>query len=235
MNGNIGEQKIVNVYIEREDGQQAKVAVPDVGEDVWTCILKAYPAAYDLMDEGRILVDDGAGYEWDESFGPGEDEALAQWLAEGVQHYSGGLDGSDATIEADRREGIATVTWAVDGLELSQDIDLNEGDFEKIVLGADPVAEGWEDGNGVLVCRGNASGDLPVRVWADVLQEASWEPWDQGDSYNEQVQPGRWRGHRVEAVYLIPDPEAFEEALREDEDAAYLDALVSLRFVPEVE
>lgn len=222
----------VAVFVGREDGQQARVMVPDVGEDVWTCILKAYPAAYDLIDEGRILVDDGAGYEWDESFGPGEDEALAMWLAQGVQHYSGGLDASDATIEADRREGTATVTWdGEDGLVLSQDIDLNEGDMERIVLGADPVAEGWEDGLGRAVCRENASGDVPEGLWADVMATASWEPWDQGDSYDEQVQLGAWKGHRVEAVYRIPDPEAFEAALREDEDGAYLDALKSLRVV----
>ncbi len=229
------ENKTVAVFVEREDGQQAKVMVPDVGEDVWTCILKTYPAAYDLMDEGRILVDDGAGYEWDVEYGPGEDEALAQWLAEGVQHYCGGLDDSDATIEADRREGVATVTWAADGIELSQDIDLNEGDFEKIVLGADPVAEGWEDGLGRVVCKENASGDIPEGLWADVMEGASWEPWDQGDSYDEQVQPGTWKGHRIEAVYRIPDPEVFEAALREDELAAYLDALVSVRFVPEAD
>lgn len=225
------EPEQVAVFVEREDGQQAKVMVPDVGEDVWTCILKAYPTAYDLIGEGRILVDDGAGYGYDASFVPGEDEALAQWLAEGVQHYSGGLDGSDATIEADRREGVATVTWAADGLVLSQDIDLGEGDMERIVLGADPVAEGWEDGLGRVVCRENASGDVPEGMWADVMAAASWEPWDQGDSCDEQVQLGTWRGRRVEAVYRIPDPEAFEEALREDEDGAYLDSLKSLRVV----
>ena len=161
MNGNIGEQqneiRTVAVFVGREDGEQARVMVPDVGEDVWTCILKAYPAAYDLMDEGRILVDDGAGYEWDASFGPGEDEALAQWLAQGVQHYSGGLDGSDAVIEADRREGMAFVTWDGEDGPVSQTINLNPGDFEKIVLGADPVAEGWEDGIGRQVCKANAS------------------------------------------------------------------------------
>lgn len=146
----------VAVLVEREDGQQARVMVPDAGEDVWACILEAYPTAYDLIDEGRILVDDGAGYGYDASFGPGEDEALAMWLAEGVQHYCGGLDESDATIEADRREGMAVVTWDGEDGPVSQAINLNEGDMEKIVLGADPVAEGWEDGIGRQVCKANA-------------------------------------------------------------------------------
>lgn len=74
----------VAVLVEREDGQQARVMVPDVGEDVWTCILKAYPTAYDLIDEGRVLVDDGAGYGFDETFRPGEDAGLAAWLKDGL-------------------------------------------------------------------------------------------------------------------------------------------------------
>lgn len=84
MSGRSGEKEIVNVFVRREDGEQARVMVPDVGEDVWTCILSAYPRAYDLMDEDRILVDDGAGYEWDESFGVGQDRELAAWLKEGL-------------------------------------------------------------------------------------------------------------------------------------------------------
>ena len=78
------EPEQVAVFVEREDGQQARVMVPDVGEDVWTCILEAYPKAYDLIDEGRILVDDGAGYGFDETFRPGEDAGLAAWLKEGL-------------------------------------------------------------------------------------------------------------------------------------------------------
>ena len=77
------EARIVAVFVEREDGHQARIMVPDVGEDVWTCILKAYPRSYDLMDEGRTVVDDGAGYSWDASFVPGEDAELAVWLKEG--------------------------------------------------------------------------------------------------------------------------------------------------------
>ena len=77
------EARIVAVFVEREDGRQARVMVPDVGEDVWTCILEAYPRSYDLMDEGRTVVDDGAGYSWDASFVPGEDAELAVWLKEG--------------------------------------------------------------------------------------------------------------------------------------------------------
>ena len=219
-------------HVEREDGEVASLQMSyvDEGEDIWTAIGRIYPKSCDLMDEASLLPDDR---QWsaDEHFCTGEDSELAMWLAKGVQHYSGALDESDATIEADRREGVATVTWAADGLVLSQDIDLNEGDMERIVLGADPVAEGWEDGLGRAVCAENASGDVPEGMWADVMAGASWEPWDQGDSYDEQVQPGTWKGRRVEAVYRIPDPEAFEAALREDEDGAYLDALKSLRVV----
>lgn len=60
---------------------------------------------------------------------------------------------SGATIEADRSDGIATVTWPDGAI---QTISLNQGDFELLALGADPEAEGWEDGMGNVVCRENA-------------------------------------------------------------------------------
>lgn len=79
------ESETVAVFVERDDGCQARVMVPDVGEDVWACILKAYPRSFDLIGEDRIVVDDGAGYSWSASFGPGEDAELAVWLKEGEQ------------------------------------------------------------------------------------------------------------------------------------------------------
>ena len=75
-------EKIVEVLVVRKaDGKAAKVLVPDVDEDLWTCIDRAYPRAYDLMDESMVTAD-GVDYAWDEKFGPGEDPELAAWLQE---------------------------------------------------------------------------------------------------------------------------------------------------------
>lgn len=52
-------------------------------------------------------------------------------------------------------ENTALITWE-DGIELY--LALNEGDADLIREGADPVAEGWEDGLGNTVCYENARG-----------------------------------------------------------------------------
>lgn len=76
-------------------------------------------------------------------------------------HCEADLDddhGCAVSIEADRTDGIAAVTWTPrDGsAPRAMDISLNAGDFDSILLGADPVAEGWEDGCGNLVSWDNA-------------------------------------------------------------------------------
>lgn len=50
-------------------------------------------------------------------------------------------------------ENTALITWE-DGREMT--IALNEGDADLIREGADPVAEGWEDGLGNTVCYENS-------------------------------------------------------------------------------
>ena len=147
------------VWVEREDGQVAKVLVPAADEDFWCCIDRAFPRSWELMDEGMAWPDGQDGRTmatWDASFGPGEDEELATWLAEAMTEYHGALDDQDATVDAVRSEGIAVVTWIADGREARQTIALNPGDFEKLAVGHDPVAEQWEDGCGNLVCIENA-------------------------------------------------------------------------------
>ena len=121
---------------------------------MWGAVAKAYPLSYGLIDEHMVLPND-TDYEWDEKFGPGEDKTLANWIVGYIDTYDGELaDG--ASIHADLIDGYAAVTWTEDGREFVQFISLNPGDFEEIVLGADPVADGWEDGCGKLVCRANA-------------------------------------------------------------------------------
>lgn len=44
--------------------------------------------------------------------------------------------------------GLATVEWSSDSGIRRQTIVLNEGDYDLLADGADPVAEGWEDGQG---------------------------------------------------------------------------------------
>ena len=152
--------EVVYAYFERPDGEVAKVAVPFVEDDLWYSIDKAYPTAWAVLDEGSLIPGYVTVTEWDLSFGPGEDEALARWYAEGVQTVLGALAddrGCQVAVLAKRREGVATVTWtSPDGTARTQVVALNDGDMERLVLGADPVAEGWEDGAGNLVCYDNS-------------------------------------------------------------------------------
>lgn len=150
------------VWVERDDGQVAKVLVPAADGDFWYCIDRAFPRSWEQMAEGVAWPDGQDGRtmaSWDASFGPGEDEELATWLAEAMTEYHGELDDQDATVDAVRSEGIAVVTWIVDGREARQTIALNPGDFERLAVGHDPVAEQWEDGCGNLVCIENAEGE----------------------------------------------------------------------------
>lgn len=219
------------VYVTRRtDGKTALVEVPDTGEDLWTCIDRAFPRAWGLLDEDMVLLD-GADHDWVVRFRPGEDPELAKWLHEcearaveldeggrvvkvlgsfeGGEYYAvsharalaqehlensgkdtalmdvrvmmGGetvwssqeaeveagferdLDddeGRFVSIRVEPRGALAFVTWtSEDGSEASQTIALNPGDALLILKGADPVAEGWEDGAGRPVCYRQAVED----------------------------------------------------------------------------
>ena len=77
-----GEQRMIVVLVARKtDGKTARVDVPDMGEDLWTCIGAAYPRSYDVMDESMVTPTEHAE-SWDERFRPGEDPELAAWLQE---------------------------------------------------------------------------------------------------------------------------------------------------------
>ena len=52
--------------------------------------------------------------------------------------------------------GLAVVEWAGGSGIRRQTIVLEEGDYDLLCDGADPVAEGWEDGQGRSVCFDNA-------------------------------------------------------------------------------
>ena len=144
------------IWVTRADGDVAKVDLPHEAEDdFWTAIDREYPTAWAMLDEADVEADE-TEHRWDVRFRAGEDEELATWLAEAMTEYHGALDDQDATVDAVRSEGIAVVTWIADGREARQTIALNPGDFEKLAVGHDPVAEQWEDGCGNLVCIENA-------------------------------------------------------------------------------
>lgn len=152
--------KVYTMYIERADGKIARLVMDDDGsEDMWDTILGNFPGSYDLIGEDMVIPGYMHPDTWDESFGPGEggveqDIRLMRWLIEG-ETYDGDLyDG--AHIHADNYDKFAAVTWAEDERFYIQYISLNPGDYKEIALGADPVADGWEDGCGKLVCRKNA-------------------------------------------------------------------------------
>lgn len=148
------------IWITRADGEVAKVDLPwhEDDEDLWFAIDREFPTAWAMLDEADVLCDE-AEHGWDVRFRAGEDEELALWLAGAMSEYHGALDEQDATVDAVRSEGTAVVTWIVDGREARQVISLNPGDFEKIAIGHDPVAEQWEDGCGKLVCIENSEGE----------------------------------------------------------------------------
>lgn len=137
-------------YIKREgDGRIARLKLAD-GEDVWDEIGEAFPVSYFIIDDEMLLPD--GDYEWDEGFIPGEDVDLSGWILVG-ETYDGELS-DGAHIHAERRWHIAIVTWPEKGYE--QSISITPREFIDLAMGADPIADGWEDGCGRRVCIENA-------------------------------------------------------------------------------
>ena len=116
------EGKLVAImFVEREDGETAKVDLPIQAEDedVWTAIGREYPSSYDLMDERSIVPGYVSVDRWDARFRPGEDSELTQWLKEGMANaadfgYDYDLD-SDLRWNHDRTEAELTVFGTVGG------------------------------------------------------------------------------------------------------------------------
>lgn len=150
--------QVATIWITRDDGEVAKVDLPYLeGDDLWTAIGREYPTAWTLVDEKDVLAEE-TEHAWDARFRAGQDEDLSIWLAEAM--YPAGIrtvPQVGVVVEASRREGIATVTWTdgPDG-QRRMTIALMPHDFELICIGHDPVAEQWEDGNGLTVCYDNA-------------------------------------------------------------------------------
>lgn len=154
-----GVENLETIYICRPDGAIAKVSVPSGDDDLWHCIWYHFPQAYEVLGDDAILPCD-SDYEWSEKFSEEDDYDLATWYAKGMETVLAPLEDNEdckVGISASRREGIAEVVWrAKDGTRYHQTILLNQGDFEAIALGADPIEDRWEDGNGNLVCYDNA-------------------------------------------------------------------------------
>jgi len=216
----------MRIHITRKiDGRIAKLdelPEPADDEDMWNVIEKVFPVSYRLIDEHMVLPDD-TDYEWDEEFCPADDKSLANWIVRYVYTYDGELaDG--ASIHADKYDGYAAVTWTEDGREFVQYISLNPGNFEEIVLGADPVAEGWEDGCGKPVCRANATGG-PVYIVVDQDTETlnewiSREPTEEDARRQAMAEWDHltWRERKhthVQALTLEGDPDDFEDDYNE--------------------
>ena len=154
----VARMEAATIWVTRDDGQVAKVDLPHEAEDdLWTAIDREFPTAWTLIDETAVEADD-AEREWDVRFRAGEDEELALWLAEAMYpSMIRAVPQAGVVVEARRSEGVATVTWS-DGPDGARrmTISLNPGDFERIAIGHDPVAEMWEDGAGRLVCYEDA-------------------------------------------------------------------------------
>lgn len=99
-------EKFEILVVRKRDGHAAKVEVPDVDEDLWTCIDRAYPRAYDLMDESMVTPSEHIEG-WDEKFGPGEDPELAEWLQECEARV----------VELDEMERVVKVVGSFEGAE----------------------------------------------------------------------------------------------------------------------
>lgn len=150
------------VWIFRADGEMARVTLEvRPGEGCWPAMARAFPVAWRLVEDEAAETDSQIEYDdWSADFAEGQDEDLARWLAEGMETVVAPLaddEGCKVGVTAFRREGLAEVVWrAKDGTRYHQTILLDDGDFEAIAMGIDPVAEGWEDGAGSLVCYDNA-------------------------------------------------------------------------------
>jgi len=81
------------IYLERKDGQVAKILLPMEDEDdVWCAVERTYPLAWEAADEGMLVPGYVRVTAWDVWFEPGEDEALAAWLAEDVDRTEQGRE-----------------------------------------------------------------------------------------------------------------------------------------------
>lgn len=65
--------------------------------------------------------------------------------------------------------------------------------------------------------------------WAEIMDQAAFDEWDQGEEPGEMVQPGIWNSRRIEVVYRLPGD--FEDRMNEAESRgegdAYLRSLVT--------
>ena len=199
------------------DGKMAKVLLGCYsGEDFWTAMEREFPESWGHVEDEAFETASQVEYRsWDALFRPGEDGRLAAWLQAPCERR---LE-CGATVSADRLEGVATVTWRDDGGECSQRIYLNPGDYERIESGADPVAEGWEDGLGNLVCKDNARAPYAVvETWRNGIMDGrpetvTWHPTEDramrdAESKAGYLTPAERARYRV--VVVIPALPPFE-------------------------
>ena len=205
------------VWVFRSDGKMAKVLLGCYsGEDFWTAMEREVPESWGHVEDEAFETASQVEYRsWDALFRPGEDGRLAAWLQAPCERR---LE-CGATVSADRLEGVATVTWRDDGGECSQRIYLNPGDYERIESGADPVAEGWEDGLGNLVCKDNARAPYAVvETWRNGIMDGrpetvTWHPTEDramrdAESKAGYLTPAERARYRV--VVVIPALPPFE-------------------------
>lgn len=103
---------------------------------------------------------------------------------------------------------------------------LEPGDID--VIGADGIQlDRWDvmfsPGQGKALAEWFA--EVPESVWGAVMDEADLGEWDEGRDMEHPVQPGKWRGHRIEIVYEVPsDAETWDWG-----DGEWLAAVESIR------
>ncbi len=120
-----------------------------------------YSESGPFIDEGMFLPV-GVDYPFGSFFRIWDDSVMYEWIHgyDYPDYISRSLErnaGCMVHVECDELEGTADIVWTEpDGMEFLQTIKLGEDDFRRILEGADPVAEGWRDRNGDVLCRGNA-------------------------------------------------------------------------------
>lgn len=151
----------MEVYIERYDNKIARLVMTDNGSDTWDNLMESFPESYDHIQEKMIIPGYMRPESWDKTFEPDDDLELAVWIlgCEGDTINDGTVGPMSYHAQLDNNvSGRMWVDWGKngDGTHLMQHVAIDIDDLRRLILGHDPIAEGWKDEDGNPLAPGNA-------------------------------------------------------------------------------
>ncbi len=219
---------VETAYFERKDGLIAKVLLPMMDEDdVWFALEREYPLAWEIADEGMLIPGYVDVRAWDESFEPGEDEALAAWLAEGPAPFAVvDIKGEDAAVWV---TPCGTEEDAVlEARRQWESLTVGEQSRRHIVA-VETLGRPAEDLAGEIVWDSDFVGSISGEFFDEILRDADLLEWDVGDHDGQMVQDGVWQDRHIRIVYELP--EDFDQiCTHENQDGILRDAVADIEW-----